>query len=155
MRNPKSNAFLLRVQSGEAKTVRQWEEEYCGEHTFQSKAIILGWIATLRKNGHSIYVVKVNGESQSGIVKCVESNKTLAIMAYNRHTSKVVEPRIESSFRLAEDIIVNHPTLRAKIIERAKGLLKLAADSQQKLLAIDYEPGYKRVEDRSGKSAKG
>lgn len=147
-----SKVLLERVKDGEEKTAPQWALELYGDDSLKKRMLIDGAVARLQRNGENIAIVKTD-ERTAGVVKMLK-NPGDAIRAYNRHVSKCVEPKIEATFKKAENILVNHPKLREAVIERAKDLLRLAANSQKSLLGLPYDGTNRQIETRPDKPAK-
>lgn len=125
-----------RIENGEERTSAEWAALLLShlEDSEKARSRISYALSILRKKGFMYFSVEHMGPIKDVTRSAVDFN-----FVYNRYMGKKVEPQLMRSFEYAERLIQQFPKLRESVIERAKGLMKVANEQNKALLGIPFK----------------
>lgn len=148
-----SEQFYDRLQRGELKTVTEWAYEFFDHDTLEFQQKIYGMMSRLRNRGVMAFPVHVDGPDKPRKVKIVNRDMTHFVEAFNRHAKSHAEPVLVNNFKIAENLLREHPRVRDQVLARAEHLVSIVADANKNLLGLPY--GKPSALLGSGKAAPG
>ncbi len=137
--------LLARLQTGEEKTYREWSKEFKVTPPKISSAI-----RKLRKRGYMYYPIGGSRDprvgAEAGIVRNVLDSKRYIDEVVGRNDRAEITPRIQSAFRLMEEVILEFPEMLGKIETGAAKIVMMAMNRKEQLKQINAnsEPGNKQ-----------
>lgn len=129
--------FLAAVNNGKEYTVSEWADHFYPDSKNASTSIYR-MMNEMRKKGHMLFPIPLNGPNTAGVVKNVTKDSKWFSHVFNRHAVFQTEGSVNRAAQYAEVLIENHPKLRDDVVKIFESIVKRATESNKKLLGIPY-----------------